>query len=100
MDTTKEIGTEQDAKRAVAMEIALKVGLLEKCEEHGCVYDAMNDFALEDAFRFADALMSQNDPSVDVFVGNRKRMRHAIENIRAGMPNCCPECFYAKQNQQ
>ena len=99
MDTTKEIGTEQDAKRVVAMDIALKVGLLEKCEEHGCVYDAMNDFALEDAFRFADTLMAQSDPSVAVFVGSRKRLHHAIENIRSGMPNCCPDCYYAKQNE-
>jgi len=99
MDLTKEIGTEQDGKRAVAIEIALKVGLIEKCEEHGCVYDAMNDFAMEDALRFADTLMAQSDPSVEVFAGNRKRMHHVIEHIRTGMPNCCPECFYAKQNQ-
>ena len=99
MDTTKEIGMEQDAKRAVAMDIALKVGLLEKCEEHGCVYDAMNDFALEDAFRFADTLMAQSDPSVAVFVGSRKRLHHAIENIRSGMPNCCSDCYYARQKE-
>ena len=98
MDTTKEIGTEQDGKRVVAMDIALKVGLLEKCEEHGCVYDAMNDFALEDAFRFADTLMAQSDPSVAMFAGNRKRLHHVLENIRSGLPNCCSDCFYAKQN--
>ena len=97
MDMTKDIGAEQDVKRQVAMNIALKVGLLEKCEEHGCVYDAMNDFALDDAFRYADTLMAQNDPSVAVFVGNRKRLHHAIEHVRTGMSNCCPECFYAKQ---
>lgn len=99
MDTTKEIGTEQDAKRTVAIEIALEVGLLEKCEQHGCVYDAMNDFALEDAFRCADTRMARNDPSVAVFAGNRKRVHHAIEHVRTGMPNCCTACFYARQDE-
>ena len=54
---------------AIATEIALKVGLLEKCEEHGCVYDAMNDFALEDAFRYGETLMTRNDPAVAAFAG-------------------------------
>ena len=68
---TKELASEQDARRAVATQIGLEVGLLEKCTEHGCVYDAMNDFALEDAFRCGESLILQSDPLVAVFGGSR-----------------------------
>jgi hypothetical protein len=97
MGALKETGIEQDAKRAAATVIALKVGLLEKCVAHGCIYDAMNDFALEDAMRFGEALMTQNDPSMAPFAGNRKRLHHVLENIRTGLSNCCDECYYSRQ---
>ena len=96
MGAAEETGMEQDEKQAVAVQIALEVGLLEKCEVHGCVYDAMNDFVLEDAFRCGEELITQNDPSVAVFQGNRKRLRHAIEDVRSGMPNSCPDCYHAQ----
>jgi hypothetical protein len=96
VSTSKETVVEQDSKRAVAIQIALEVGLLEQCPDHGCVYDAMNDFALEDAFRCAEALMARNDPSVAAFQGNRKRLHYAVENIRSGMPNSCPQCYYGQ----
>ena len=97
MGAIRELATEQDAKHAVAVKIGLEVGLLEKCEVHGCVFDAMNDFALEDAFRYAESLATLNDPLVAVFAGNRKKLHHAVEECRTGMPNCCPDCYYAKQ---
>jgi hypothetical protein len=96
MSLSEETGMEQDEKHAVAVQIALEVGLLEKCEVHGCVYDAMNDFVLEDAFRCGETLIAANDPSVAVFQGNRRRLRHAIEEVRSGMPNSCPECYHAQ----
>jgi len=73
-----ETATEHEEKHAVAVQIGLEVGLLEKCPVHGCVYDAMNDFALEDAFRCGESLMTKNDPLVAVFQGNRRRLHHAI----------------------
>ena len=94
--TLSDVVTEQDGKRATAIKIGLEVGLLEKCPIHGCVFDALNDFALEDAFRCGDALMSENSPLVAAFEGNRRRLRHAIENVRSGMPNGCPDCYYAR----
>jgi hypothetical protein len=96
MGTTREIGTEQDEKHEAAVQIALEVGLLEKCETHGCIYDAMNDFALDDAIRCGEELITQNDPAVATFQGNRKRLRHAIEDVRSGMPNSCPDCYHAR----
>ena len=103
MNTSREVvaeqegkSAEQDGKRAAAIQIALEAGLLERCPDHGCVYDAMNDFALEDAFRCGESLMMRNDSSVAVFEGNRRRLRYAIENIRTGMPNSCPQCYYAQ----
>ena len=96
MDAAEKTGIEQDEKHAVAVQIALEVGLLEKCESHGCVYDAMNDFVLDDAFRCGEELITQNDPSVAVFQGNRKRLRRAIKDVRSGMPNSCPDCYHAR----
>jgi hypothetical protein len=96
MGMAEEIAMAQDEKHAVAVQIALEVGLLEKCEEHDCVYDAMNDFVLEDAFRCGEELITRDDPSVAVFQGNRRRLRHAIEDVRSGMPNSCPDCYHAQ----
>ena len=96
MGMAEETGMVQDEKHAVAIQIALEVGLLEKCEVHGCVYDAMNDFVLDDAFRCAEELISRDDPSVAVFQGNHRRLRHAIEDVRSGMPNGCPDCYHER----
>ncbi|MCE5268059.1 MAG: hypothetical protein LLG00_09255 [Planctomycetaceae bacterium] len=99
MGALQRSSTDLDAKQAIAIEIALKVGLVEKCEQHGCVYDAMNDFAMEDAIRCGDALMTGNDPLVAPFGGNRRRLRHAIENVRTGLPNCCDDCYYSQHQK-
>jgi hypothetical protein len=96
MGTAEDTGMVQDEKHAVAVQIGLEVGLLEKCEVHGCVYDAMNDFVLDDAFRCGEELITRDDPSVAVFQGNRKRLRHAIEDVRSGMANSCPDCYHAR----
>jgi len=90
MAETRETGTEQDERHVAAVQIGLEVGLLEKCEVHGCVYDAMNDFVLDDAFRCGEELVTQNDPAVAVFQGNRRRLRHAIEDVRSGCPIAVP----------
>jgi hypothetical protein len=97
--TLEGLVAEQDAKHAAAVQIGLEVGLLEKCPVHGCVYDAMNDYVLDDAFRCGENLMTNSDPSVAVFQGNRRQLRHAIEHVRTGMPNGCPDCYYAKQKE-
>jgi hypothetical protein len=99
MGALKESMTEQDAKRAAAVEIALKVGLIDKCIEHGCLFDAMNDFVLEDAYRLGASLMAENHPTVAVFQGSRNRMNRAIDNVRTGLSNCCDECYYAQSKQ-
>jgi hypothetical protein len=96
MGAIKELASEQEARHAVAVQIALEVGLLEKCKIHGCIYDSMNDFALEDAFRCGETLISQNDPLVAVFGGSRNKLHHAIEECRSGISNCCDECYEAQ----
>ena len=96
MGAAEETGIELDEKHMVAVQIGLEVGLLEKCDVHGCVYDAMNDFVLDDALRCGEELILQSDPAVAIFEGNRKRLRHAIEDVRSGMPNSCPECYHAR----
>ena len=97
MMTASDIATEQEEQRAVAIQIAVDVGLLKRCQKHGSVYDAMDDFALADAERYGSTLMAENDPVVAVFQGNRRRMKRAIDEVRTGMPNCCPECFYSRE---
>jgi hypothetical protein len=97
MAEIRETGVEQDERQAAAVQIALEVGLLEKCEVHGCVYDSMNDFVWDDAYRCGEELITHNDPLVAVFQGNRRRLRHAIEDVRSGMPNSCPDGYYAQR---
>jgi hypothetical protein len=98
-ESSRDLGTEQDERHAVAVQIALEVGLVEKCKVHGCVYDAMNDFVLDDAFRCGEQLLANSDPLVAVFQGNRRRLHHAIEDVRSGMPNSCPDCYYAQYRE-
>jgi len=94
--TATDIAIEEEEQRAVAIQIAVDVGLLKRCQKHGSVYDAMDDFALADAERYAATLMAENDPTVAVFQGNRRRMKRVIDEVRTGMPNCCAECFYSR----
>jgi hypothetical protein len=94
--TASDIVIEQEEQRAVAIQIAVDVGLLKRCQKHGSVYDAMDDFAVADAERYGNTLMAENDPTVAIFQGSRRRMKRAIDEVRSGMPNCCPECFYSR----
>ena len=59
----------------------------------------MDDFALADAERYGDTLMAENDPTVAVFQGNRRRMKRAIDEVRTGMPNCCPDVFTRRREE-
>jgi hypothetical protein len=97
MGAIRELASEQDARHAIAVQIGLEVGLLEKCESHGCIYDAMNEFALQDAYRCGESLLAQNDPLVAPFGGSRNKLHHAIDESLMGISNCCPDCFYAKK---
>jgi hypothetical protein len=42
-------------------------------------------------------LITNNDASVAVFAGNRKRLHHEIEECRSGMSNCCDDCYDAQR---
>ena len=99
MVSTTNIAIEREEQRTVAIQIAVEVGLLRRCEKHGTVFDTMDDFLLDDAFRYGQTLMADNDPTMAIFQGNRKRWRHVIDEVRSGMPNCCSDCYYASRSK-
>ena len=92
MGTAKDKMMEDDDKRQVAYEIAVRVGLLERCEDHGYYTDPLNDEALEDAYRLANSLISSEDPLVVIFHGNRRELTDFIKDIRSNVGESCPGC--------
>lgn len=79
-------------KREVAYEIAVRVGLLEKCPDHGNYIDPLNDGALEDAYKLANSLISSDDPLVAGFHGNRRKLTDILKNIRSSAGFSCSGC--------
>lgn len=91
MSRLKEKVFNDESKRDVAIEIGLKVGLLERCEDHGYVLDAMSG-NFEDAYKLANSLISSNDPLVQIFNGNRRELTDLIKNIPDEFGDSCPGC--------
>jgi hypothetical protein len=87
----KEKASEDEAKREVAIEIGVRVGLLLRCEDHHYVMDNLQD-NFEDAYRLANSLITQNDPLVAIFNGNRRELTDLIKTITHDFGESCPGC--------
>ncbi len=71
-------------------EIAIRAGCLTRCVACGQVYDTGEDITA--AYKFGNHLITQNDPLVAVFGGDRKAMTDAIENIQSEYAGECTYC--------
>ena len=91
MGASKERLQEMEDKRAVAEEIAVKVGLLERCEHHNYLVDPLN-YNHEDAYKLANYLITKNDPLVDIFEGNRRELMDLLKDIGSEYGTSCPGC--------
>jgi len=91
MGLTKEHLMNQEAKREVAEEIAIRVNLLERCDDHNYVFDPLN-CNYEDAYKLANSLITNGDPLVDIFNGDRQELTDLIKDICDEYGRSCPGC--------
>jgi len=91
MGASKERMQKLEDKNEVAEAIAVRVGLLEKCEDHGELFDPLNHNH-EDAYKLANHLITKNDPLVDIFEGNRRDLMDRLKDICSGKGTSCGWC--------
>ncbi|NQY53899.1 MAG: hypothetical protein HRT42_10060 [Campylobacteraceae bacterium] len=82
---------EQESKQAVAEEISLRVGILDKCEMHDITYFVVTD-DFEDAYKLGNSLITKNDSLVSIFKNNRKELSEFIKNVTDNLDDCCSFC--------
>jgi len=85
-------GEEREARRReVAVQVALKTGLLKRCPAHGAVYDpGQHDY--QGACMVATFLVNGGDPMVAEFQGDRAALTALIKTICASYGSSCPQC--------
>ena len=95
MSQAKRMLDEQEEKKDAATEIAVKTGLLKKCD---VCSDITQELGVDQAqaYRYANSLITKNDPLVAVFQGNRRELTDLIKDVVDG---CGTEC-YCKTKQQ
>ena len=82
---------EADELRAIAIQVALRTGLLKKCPVHGDVYDpGQHDY--QGALMVAAYLVNQSDPLVAPFGGDRPALAGLLKAICATHAGSCPRC--------
>src|SRR5690349_18559795 len=91
MGAAKDRMMEDDDARRVAEAIAVRVGLLKKCEDHHVLIDPLNN-NFEEAYAYANSLITKKDPSVEMFDGDRRRLTDLLQHITDGIGTDCPGC--------
>lgn len=77
--------------RDVAIQVALRAGLLKKCLVHGEVYDpGQHDY--QGACMLAGYLVNQSDPLVALFQGDRAPLTELLKSICHSHAAGCPQC--------
>ena len=79
----------RDPRREVAEQIALEVGVLERCPVCREVVDKRRDTLLADADRRAEQLIADRDPSVAAFNGDLPRLQQLLREVRKPYPFSC-----------
>lgn len=81
-----------DAKRReIAVQIALRTGLLKACPHHGAVYDpGQHDY--QGACMTAAFLVTRDDPLVAPFGGDRVPLTRLLKTICDSYGPCCMKC--------
>jgi hypothetical protein len=77
--------------REVAVQVALRTGLLSRCPVHGEVYDpGQHDY--QGACMVAGYLVNCGDPLVAPFHGDRVPLTDLLKTICRGYGSACPHC--------
>jgi hypothetical protein len=91
MPEGQERGDRADQLREVAVQVALRTGLLKKCPVHGEVYDpGQHDY--QGACMVAGYLVNQSDPLVAPFGGDRTPLTELLKSICRTHSVGCPQC--------
>jgi hypothetical protein len=84
-------GDSAERRRQVALQIALKTGLLKKCPTHDEVYDpGQHDY--QGACMVASFLVNRDDPLVAPFAGDRVPLTELLKAICAAYSPRCSRC--------
>jgi hypothetical protein len=77
--------------RQATIQVALRTGLLKKCELHGELFDpGQHDF--QGACMVATYLVNNGDPIVAAFQGDRTPLVEALRSICKSYGKACPVC--------
>jgi hypothetical protein len=78
----------------IAVQIALRTGLLKKCPVHGDLYDpGQHDY--QGAIMVASYLINQSNPLVAPFRGDRGPLAELLKSICSAMASSCAACTAA-----
>ena len=86
-----------DGLRAIAVQVALRTGLLKRCLVHGDVYDP-GQHDLQGALMVATFLINQSDPLVAPFGGDRMPLTALLQSICETYSSGCPLCSVSLAN--
>jgi len=81
----------EEQLRVITIEVALRAGLLKKCPLHEELFDAQK-YDAEAAYKLANYLITNNDPLVEPFNKDRRRLTDIIKNLCYEFSACCPLC--------
>lgn len=91
MTQIRKSDDQDTARQKVALSIALRTGLLKKCQHHGVVYDpGQHDY--QGACMVATYLVNCNDPLVAPFLGDRTPLTELLRSICLSYEKDCPNC--------
>lgn len=98
MGATKRILEADENKKQVAVEIAVRVGLLERCEFHTDeVFDPLENNN-EDAYKLANSLITDKHPLVAIFDGDRRELTDLLNEIQNDFADECTLCAKWKED--
>ena len=90
MGGAKRMLDDHEDKEAVAADIALQAKVLQRCAMHETLmYDGADP---EPAYRLGNALITQNDPRVAVFGGQRRELTDYIKELTEEYGDTCYAC--------
>jgi hypothetical protein len=81
--------SEERRKDAVAVDIDVDAGVLQRCDVCRALYDRGNDARLPAADALAHELFERNDPRVAIFAGDREDLLRRLRSARKPIPYGC-----------
>jgi hypothetical protein len=81
MGYLKSLEIEREAQWGAAQEIALRAGVLTRCDVCEDITNDGDGEEIESAYKLGNYLITQNDPLVDLFKGDRRLMTDTIQAV-------------------